>query len=584
MSDGSVFINQNLLWPVILVGLVLWGVFIWKEWSQRKERRFWVKLVAAFLAIVSLVMIVLKPSTWQKSTSGKGIVLTEGYRPAQLDSLKSIYKRIQTEEYTKGTPFSILKDVDSLFLLGQGLAPFDVWRLQDKSIAFMGGKKIEGWTTISHENKIPFGEKLHLNAKHSNPKTGHWAILADNGGNPLDSVSFEEVNEQRIQLSAEPKASGQFVYRLLEKDSEGNIISEEPLPIQVVEGKPLKILMVNTFPTFETKYLKNFLTDKGHQVMARTQLTKGKYKFEYFNGASNPIYGFTEENLKEYDLLVIDTDSYIALGRSSKEAMEEAMRIHGLGVFIQPNESLFRLTQRQSPFQFDRDFITEITLGVPVQSAQKYPFEFKNDVRTQKIMIDSVQVAAYVPMEKGKIGATVLQNTYQWILDGSEALYANIWTQILKSITKEQKQKIAWKAITETPRINEPFEFEVRTSMNGIEVATDEGAHIPLIQNSLVPSKWKGVKYPRKSGWNTIEVSNDTVSKFSYFVFDKNQRKSITLSERLKTNYWEFGAQKGFQRIASSSHKELEPISPIWFYMILLLCLGWLWLEPKLGN
>lgn len=193
MSDGIVFLNQNLLWPVILVGLVLWAVFIWKEWSQRKERRFWIKLVAALLAIASLVMIVIKPSVWQKSTGGKGIVLTDGYRPAQLDSLKSIYKRIQSEEYVKGKTLSILEDVDSLFLLGHGVESFDLWQLQDKAIAFLGGEKIEGWTAISHENEIPFGEELHLNAKHSNPKTGHWAILADNGGNPLDSIPLRRL-------------------------------------------------------------------------------------------------------------------------------------------------------------------------------------------------------------------------------------------------------------------------------------------------------------------------------------------------------------------------------------------------------
>src|SRR6056297_861545 len=186
MNDGAVFVNQNLLVPMILVGLVMWAVFIWKEWSQRNENRFWIKLVAAFLAIASLAMIVLKPGTFQESSSGKGIVLTDGYRPAQLDSLRSIYKRIPTEEYVKGKTLSIMEDVDSLFLLGHGVESFDLRQLQDKAIAFLGGEKIEGWTAISHENEIPFGEELHLNAKHSNPKTGHWLILTDNGGNPLD--------------------------------------------------------------------------------------------------------------------------------------------------------------------------------------------------------------------------------------------------------------------------------------------------------------------------------------------------------------------------------------------------------------
>ena len=129
MNDGVVFLNQNLLWPVIIVGLVLWVVFIWKEWSQRKERRFYVKLIASFLAIVSLCMIVLKPSTYQESERGKGIVLTAGYSPTQLDSLKSIYKRIKTEEYTKGRTLSLLTDVDSIFLLGHGLEAFDFWQV-----------------------------------------------------------------------------------------------------------------------------------------------------------------------------------------------------------------------------------------------------------------------------------------------------------------------------------------------------------------------------------------------------------------------------------------------------------------------
>lgn len=189
-----------------------------------------------------------------------------------------------------------------------------------------------------------------------------------------------------------------------------------------------------------------------------------------------------------------------------------------------------------------------------------------------------MNVAAYVPKEKGKIGTTVLQNTYRLVLDGSESLYANIWTQILKGITKEQEKVIDWKAITETPRIDEPLEFELRTSMNGIEVATDEGVHIPLIQNSLVPSKWRGVRYPRKSGWNTIEVSNDTVSKFSYFIFDKSQRKSITLSERLKANYWEFGAQKGFSSM-ESFHVEnwnlFLQFGFMWYFFYVWVGCGW---------
>ncbi len=584
MSDGVVFMNQNLLWPVILIGLVLWAVFIWKEWSQRKEQRFWVKLITAFLAIVSLAMIVLKPSTWQKTTSGKGVVLTEGYRPEQLDSLKSIYKRIQTEAYSKGRTLSIVEDVDSLFLLGHGLAPFDFWQVKDESVAFLGGEAVAGWTDISYKTKIPLGEVLSVNAKYSQPKEGHWAILTDNGDNPLDSLLFEKGQEQVLQFNASPKASGQFVYHLLEKNDKGDMVSDEPLPIQVLEGERLKVLIVNTFPTFETKYLKNFLTEKGHEVLARTQLTKGKYKFEYFNGASNPIYGFTAENLKGFDLLIIATGSYTVLGSASKAAMEKVAKMNGLGIFIQPNESLFRLSENQSPLQFNRDFVTETSLGEPAQTLQKYPYNFQQDVRVQEILVDSLAVAAYIPVEKGKMGTTVLQKTYQLVLDGSDGLYANIWSQILNTIVRGQDRVVEWKAVTQIPRSDQPFEFGLRTSLNTLEVKTDGGVNIPLLQDGLVYSKWTGTVYPRKTGWNQLEVSNDSIASFSYYVFDEDQRESVTRSETLEANLREFGTQNNFSTSVSTSKEALRPISPVWFYGVLLLCLGWLWLEPKLSN
>ncbi|MBA4743682.1 MAG: hypothetical protein H2058_00355 [Muricauda sp.] len=583
MSDGAMFMNQNLLWPVILIGLVLWAVFIWKEWSQRKEQRFWVKLITAFLTIASLAMIVLKPSTWQKSTNGKGVVFTEGYRPEQLDSLKSIYKRIQTEVYTKGRTLSIVEDVDSLFLLGHGLAPFDFWQVKDESVAFLGGEAVAGWTDISYKTEIPLGEVLSVNAKYYQPKEGHWAILTDNGGNPLDSVLLKEAEGQRVTLKANPKASGQFVYHLLEKNDEG-ILSNEPIPIQVVEGKPLKILMVNTFPTFETKYLKNFLTEKGHEVLARTQLTKGKYKFEYFNGASNPIYGFTEEHLKDFDLLIIDTDSYTGLGSASKAAMEKVAKSNGLGIFVQPNESLFRLSVNHLPLRFNRDFVTEISLGEPAQTLQKYPYNFQQDVPAQEILVDSLAVAAYIPVEKGKMGTTVLQNTYQLVLDSSDGLYANIWSQILNSIVRGQDRVVEWKAVTQIPRLDQPFEFELRTSLNDLEVKAGEGANIPLLQDGLVSNKWTGVVYPRKTGWNQLQASNDSIASFSYYVFNEDQRESVTRSKTLQANLREFGTQNNFSTSVSTTKEALRPISSVWFYGVLLLCLGWLWLEPKLSN
>ncbi|MBR9855284.1 MAG: hypothetical protein GYB37_12025 [Algicola sp.] len=582
MNDGTVFLNQQHFWPVILAGVLLWSVFIWKEWEQRKQSRFWIKLATSFFAVLSLMLILLKPATWQEFIGGKGIIITEGYRPDQLDSLKSTYKRIRTEEYSAGKALVIAKDLDSLFLLGHGVETFDLWQLKEKSIAFLGGQQLSGWAKVSHQNTIQLGEILQVDAKYSNPKSGHWVVLADNGGNPLDSISFEDGQEQLIQLVARPKASGQFVYRLLEKDEANNIISEEPIPIQILAGEPLKVLMLNTFPTFESKYLKNFLAEKGHEVVSRTQLTKGKYKFEYFNGATNPVYRLTEQILKSYDLLIIDTESYTDLGTAGRKTLEESVNKHGLGVFIQPGESTFSLPASRNPFQFKRDFINEIALGGSSITIQKHPFDFQMDLRTYPIWMDSTSVGAYVAMEKGKIGTSLLQNTYQLILEGEAELYADIWTQIVNNMAREEQKEVKWTSLNTIPRIDQPFDFELRTSIKNVAVSSTEGANIPLLQDVLVPSKWTSTHYPRYHGWNELKISNDSLDSYTYFVFDNNQYRTVASIKKLEANLREFDSESTFKTTTSETRRTLKPISSIWFYVIFLLCLGWLWLEPKL--
>ena len=83
MSDGVQLLNQNILWPVVLIALLLLMVFVWKEWEQRNEKRFRVKSVLSLMAVASLAMIILRPATFQEETKGKAIILTKGYRTSQ---------------------------------------------------------------------------------------------------------------------------------------------------------------------------------------------------------------------------------------------------------------------------------------------------------------------------------------------------------------------------------------------------------------------------------------------------------------------------------------------------------------------
>ncbi|GLU45332.1 hypothetical protein [Allomuricauda sp. NBRC 101325] len=582
MSDGFVLLNLNLFWPVLIGCLVLLGFFVWKEWPQKGQTRFWIKIGIAFIGLVSLFFILLKPAAPKETTSGRAIILTEGYKTQQLDSLKKVFKRIKSETYVQGKSLSIAENVDSLFLVGYGLPEYDVWLLEGKSVQFLGGERLSGWTQISHTDELELGEELKVRGQYQQPQKEHWAVLKDNGRNPLDSIQFGDTEEQLIQFATQPKASGHFVYHLEEKNADGEVVASEPIPFVVEDREPLHILILNTFPTFESKYLKNYLAEKGHQVLVRSQLTKNKYKFEYFNRDPQPIYQLSKQALEAFDLLIFDVESYVNLSRTVSTALKESMVENGLGIFIQPSGSLFTLSKNQLPIGFNADFNTDISLGNPPQGLRKYPFAFQQEFPVQPIQMDSTTIAAYLPQGKGKMGTSLLQNTFQLVLDGKLDPYTAIWTEILDALVPQQEKSASWKMETDIPRVDEPATFWVQSSKSPMEVETETKIKIPLLQDVSIPSLWNGIQYPRKEGWNQFQIPADSTSLFSYYVFGENERTTVSHQNVYEQNLRRFGQNKSSNTIVSATSKKMEPILPLWFFVPFLLSMGWLWLEPKL--
>ncbi len=580
MIDGLSFFNSKFLWPVVLGLVILWAIFIWKEWSQRKEKRFWIKGVVSLIGLFCLGMVILKPALPKDQAEGMGIVLTDGYRQTQLDSLKSKYKRIPVQQYVPGQALNITAKVDSLFLLGHGLLDFDFWQIQGKAVTFLGADDKQGWSDIQHDKHIFLGETLKVRANYHQPEKDHWAVLLDHTGNPLDSVLFDEGPNSRVSITTSPKASGRFVYSLVEKDENGEMVSEEPIPVVIEETLPLKILIINDFPTFETKYLKNFLAEKGHEVSVRSQLTRNKYKFEYFNGASNPIYQFSQQGLEDYDLLIIDADSYFNLNNTSKSALDKSITEDGLGLFVQPNASFF-ISSKQAFLSFEADYSEKLVLGESLGSMEKYPYGFAEVFPSRTILMDSVPVAAYVMKGKGKIATTNLKNSYQLLLDGKNQVYTRIWTTILDEIVREREKVAEWESLTEVPHIDEPFQFNLRTRLETPQVYNEE-ALIPLRQDLQVSSNWQGTTYPRNTGWNQLQIQKDSMAPFSYYVFKAEERNAVSQKKRMMSNIREFGRNQNTLGRDSAMSKIFQVIPPIWFYVVFVLCMGWLWLEPKL--
>lgn len=582
MIDKLVFENDSFIWAILIGACLLFVVFIWKEWSTRGWR-FWVNSSVAVLVILALAGIALKPAILHTAEVEKAVVLSSGFQENQLDSLKRMYKNIPVLTYKPGERiFKNNTEINSVYILGNGIASFDLWQLEKIASTYLGGTKPKGIIKLSYNKQAFVGDSLVLNAIYSQPENGNRMLLQGPAGSGIDSISLSEEKETTLRLKAQLKVQGNYLFRLTEKDAAGKILVSNPVPVCVKEKKALQILVVNAFPTFETKYLKNYLAEAGHHLMLRSQITRGRYKTEYFNRSRRSGATFSKNNLSDFDLLILDNPSLNALSNSERKTLEQQVREEGLGVFIQVNTNYFNSGSDFFKLVSTRNNQTEISLGKwPKLRLQKVPFLFKDDPSLAVIHGASNRIlAAAKPKGLGKVGASVLSDTYQLVLDGHSSEYQELWAGILSTLSKQGSSLAEWETNSAMAIKNQPFHFKLRTSVTQPIVRNAAGNEIPIRQNIAIPYLWEGTTYPRETGWDKLQVDEDSLSGFRFYTADSSRWRAKNAQDISEKNIRFFNND-----LREGVRKEVKlPINPIWFYLLFLLGMGYLWLEPKMRS
>lgn len=582
MMNSLTFLHQEWLWPVMVCAGLLWAVFLWKEYAQSGKRGLFLKSVIALVAVGSLAAMVLQPLRTEVRSKGVGVILTPNYTENQRDSLKVAHKGISEIPYDgNGFEKKQLDSIRTVYVLGNGVAPYDFWQLEHIAKTYMGGDAINGIARLKYEQELVLGDSLKVDGLYVKPSMGNWLVLEDAAGNGLDSMKVKGTENLRFGLQTKPKVAGEFIYKLVEKDSLHFELLSDPLPLKVRPENTLEILIINTFPTFETKYLKNFLAENGHELLVRSQLSKNKYKFENFNRKQGSIYGFTSTNLRNFDLVIIDAGSYLGLSAASKEALEEQIENEGLGVFIQSDVSIVNNGGRFG-FRLKRNFNSETSLSNwPKVKIPVYPSSLEADVLTQPILSSQNRIlSAYIQKGAGRLGTTLLNDTYQLVLNGNEAVYQYIWSTTISAVSQKSMPMVQWETENFIAYQDVPFRFKLRTSISNPEVVDEGNNQIALRQNFQLLDEWEGVVYSRERGWNQLGIIGDSTMTSSYYVVENTAWKSINATDVSRENERKFRGNIPSEVVISTS----KPMSRWWFFVAFALAMGYLWVLPRIGR
>ncbi|WGK64695.1 hypothetical protein [Croceiramulus getboli] len=593
MSDQLIFENSAWIWPVIAASLIIFLLFLWKESKRAPGARVYLHAVIALLAIFALAMIALKPQLPGRSLDRLGIVLTPGYDEEQLDSLMatkakdddigaSRFKDAKQIPYTPDRHYTQLRDsLSSVLILGHGIAPYDLWQFDDLPGSYLGGVPIRGIDKIKYEPRQTLGDELFVRGRIRPSGPGLRVVLTSPGGEAMDSLIIEKETaaSSLFELKAPLKTLGRQLFQLIVKDSLNTMITNDPLPVIVEEAVPLRILILNSYPTFETKYLKNFLAEEGHELVTRSQLTTNRYKFEYFNTERLPVNTLTRESLRSIDLLILDRDNFRALGGLTNSSFRTSIEEDGLGVLVQADERLLRNASSELGIQANYDGQTEIGLaGMGTTRWSKYPYALENDLTVITVHQSEDDIlSAYQQLGLGKIGLTVLDQTFNELLEGREEAYQDFWSTLVEALAKRAEPQVSWQSSAFIAFQDEPFEITVYTGAEDFQIKERSGMTIPLRQHSEFPQQWTGTVYPRSTGWHALEVVQDSSSTHQYYVADTDQWKALRQQQWVQAN------RNSFARTAVKEQQNTvwRTIDPLWFYLLFLGSMGFLWVAPK---
>jgi hypothetical protein len=584
MQGGWIY----LVWALCIIMAVL---FAWLEYQRANKRFLLLRIIAVIIAVVALVCIILPikyNSTITQSNQRKAILLTTGF---DVDSLPGIDTSVITldESIKKAYPkvklisgLDELSKTEPLHIYGNGLTKDELTQLDSIPLTFHGGKTPEGVSNISWNSKLKAGEALRVQGLYNNTSAQKIKLVLTGLSTGLDSVTLPPNAQTPFELSATPKATGKITFTL-----SADTTLQGRLPVQIESVNPLKVLMLSASPDFESKFLKNWLSENGYALALRSAISKGKYNSEYINIAQFSLDKLSSSILDKFDVIIGDLSVLSTLGNAESDALKQAVADRGMGLIVRA-DSTGRTSWLQKQFPVDMPsgkepaptllFINGNKNGSGKLAYGSAHIVFQNG--TQPLVKTKERILASSALYgSGKIIFTTLNNTFSWVLGGNKQDYTALWSALISKAARkndEVKENVQFSLL---PVSNEPVTMQVsQGSSSSISINNELIAHA---QNADVPFEWDATYRPSSVGWQELKQDEHLSSWFAY---TQSDWKALQSAEKKAATIKYAALHPGSPIVTKQiQQKVLIDVPKIYFYILLLAACTFLWIETKLS-
>ncbi|GAA4328627.1 hypothetical protein GCM10023149_32760 [Mucilaginibacter gynuensis] len=585
---------------IIIICILLAAFSVWWELARANRSRLLLRGISVLLAIAALACIALPISyNGDKTISGNdAVLLTDGFDADSLSRFNGL--KIYTadsslhKKYPQAKLISTPADlagtgISQLHITGFGLEEDELKQLNGVPLKFHPQSAPQGITTISWNAQLHEGGELRVQGSYKNTSAQKIKLVLKGLSTGLDSGIVQPNTIATFDLKTRPKHIGRSAYTLLAigKDT----LEQEAIPVEIKPVKPLKILMLASAPDFETRFLKNWLTQNGYAVACRSAISKDKFNSEYINIDQLPLGSISATLLQKFDAVIGDQATLKTLKPVESAVLKQEVTQHGLGIIIRADSA------GRSSSWLQQNFVVEILPGKEIATAfnlqgstaktAKLNFD-RTVLRTQtstQILVDDGQahpVAATAIAGTGRLVYTTLNNTFNWMLAGNTADYTAYWSLLISNAARKAPVAQHWEVVSPLAVLNKPALLRLNGTFNAENSISINGIKSPPRQDELLPFEQVFAYYPESEGWQPATQQNGVTQW--WYAYKKDSWPALHAAEKIALTNSYIATHNNLVTVTKQIHslQQIE-VPKLYFYMLLFAACTFLWIEQKIS-
>ena len=604
-----IFPSSSALYYGLLTGCGLLGLGLMAlAWHRPRSRQRPLRMLAGAVAAGALWLVAFPPLRLRPAARAEAILLTENYSP---DTLRQLLRQLGTgtpvwayghvEKPPKARPLASLlalaeqrPTLRRLHVLGRGLPAADLPILGPMAVRQHPGTPETGFATAYWPTRLPLGEVLEVEGRATLPNdAGPARVVLRAAGAGRDSVELPASGAGTFRLRYQPKTAGLAVYELLLRQP-GQPPRSEPVPVEVTVPPVPAVLLLAAAPSFEFKFLRNYLAEANYPVALRTGVSRGLVQTDFVNQPRLNLDRLAPALLARYQLVVADAASVAALTGAETQALQAAVRTGRLGLVVLAEAApLPRNTPARADFTVQPRPAAPATLpalawpNAPGDARAPLPAQLQARPELRPLVTGPQQLLAAASRHLG-LGAVVVSTvaeTFRWGLQGHAAVYASYWNRLLQAAVPPAPVAARWQLATRWPRPGQPLGLQLAAgTMPGASptvaaLAGGPAVRLALRQDTRLPEWHSAPFWPGAAGWHRVLGPGTT--RYHFYVYPAAAWAGPEGQARQQAAARVSATTTGMG-VAAPADTALEPWPAGWFFGLFLLAAGYLWVEEKL--